>query len=81
MFTELCARYTAYATTAAIRGQVTVIFDAGQNFAANFTDLWTTGIGYVTSLPPSDHADLLALPKRSRRWVDEDRFPGLTALQ
>ena len=81
MLTELCNRYTAYTTTAAIPGQVTVVFDAGQNSTANFTDLRATGIGYVTSLPPSDHADLLALPKRSRRRVDEDRFPGLTALQ
>ena len=81
MLTELCNRYTAYTTTAAIPGQVTVVFDAGQNSTANFTDLRATGIGYVTSLPPSDHTDLLALPKRSRRRVDEDRFPGLTALQ
>src|SRR5262249_18951014 len=67
MLTELCARYTAYATTAAIPGQLTVVFDAGQNSTANFSDLRATGIGYVTSLPPSDHADLLALPQRSRR--------------
>jgi transposase len=81
MLTELCNRYTAYTTTAAIPGQLTVVFDAGQNSTANFTDLRATGIGYVTSLPPSDHTDLLAVPKRSRRRVDEDRFPGLTALQ
>jgi transposase len=81
MLTELCARYTAYTTTAAIPGQVTVVFDAGQNSTANFTDLRAAEIGYVTSLPPSDHADLLALPKRSRRRVDQERFPGLTALQ
>jgi transposase len=81
MLTELCARYTAYTSAASIPGQVTVVFDAGQNSTANFTDLRATQIGYVTSLPPSDHTDLLALPKRSRRKVDEDRFPGLTALQ
>jgi transposase len=81
MLTELCARYTAYTTTAQVPGQVTVVFDAGQNSTANFTDLRAAEIGYVTSLPPSDHADLLALPKRSRRRVDETRFPGLTALQ
>ena len=81
MLTELCARYTAYTTTAQVPGQVTVVFDAGQNSTANFADLRAAQIGYVTSLPPSDHADLLALPKRSRRRVDQDRFPGLTALQ
>jgi transposase len=81
MLAELCGRYTAYTAAASVPGQVTVVFDAGQNSSANFADLRATQIGYVTSLPPSDHADLLALPKRSRRRVDETRFPGLTALQ
>jgi transposase len=81
MLTELCGRYAAYTAAASVSGQVSVVFDAGQNSAANFADLRATGIGYVTSLPPSDHADLLALPKRSRRRVDQTRFAGLTALQ
>jgi transposase len=81
MITELCSRYTAYTTMVSTPGQVTVVFDAGQNSTANFADLRAAGIGYVTSLPPSDHPDLLALPKRSRRRVDPDRFDGLTALQ
>jgi transposase len=81
MLTELCARYAAYTTAASTPGQVTVVFDAGQNSTANFLDLRATQIGYVTSLPPSDHPDLLALPKRSRRRVDPTRFDGLTALQ
>jgi transposase len=81
MLTELCARYGAYTAAASVSGQVTVVFDAGQNSTANFADLRAAQIGYVTSLPPSDHADLLALPKRSRRRVDQTRFPGLTALQ
>jgi transposase len=81
MLAELCGRYTAYTAAASVPGQVTVVFDAGQNSAANFADLRAAKLGYVTSLPPSDHTDLLALPKRSRRRVDETRFPGLTALQ
>jgi hypothetical protein len=81
MPTELCGRYAAYTAAASIPGQVTVVFDAGQNSTANFADLRAARIGYVTSLPPSDHSDLLALPKRSRRRVDQTRFPGLTALQ
>lgn len=81
MLSELCGRYAGYAAAASVPGQVTVVFDAGQNSAANFADLRAAQIGYVTSLPPSDHADLLALPKRSRRRVDQTRFPGLTALQ
>ncbi len=81
MLSELCTRYKSYTATASAPGQVTVVFDAGQNSTANFAELRTAGVGYVTSLPPSDHPDLLALPKRSRRRVDPDRFDGLTALQ
>ena len=77
---ELCHRYRAVTTDAAV-GEVTVVFDAGQNSTANFEHLRGTGIGYVTSLPPSDHPDLTAMPKRRRRAVDTERFPGLTALQ
>src|SRR5258706_8600352 len=47
---ELCHRYRAVATDAAL-GEVTVVFDAGQNSTANFEHLRATGIGYVTSLP------------------------------
>jgi len=61
-------------------GEVTVVFDAGQNSTANFAYLACTGLHYVGSVPPSDHPDLLALPASRRRPVDADRFPGLTAL-
>ena len=61
-------------------GEVTVVFDAGQNSTANFAYLAASGLGYVGSVPPSDHPDLLALPASARRPVDADRFPGLTAL-
>jgi transposase len=77
---ELCHRYRAITADGA-PGEVTVVFDAGQNSAANFEHLRATGIGYVTSLPPSDHPDLTALPKRRRRIVDRQRFDALTALQ
>ncbi|MCW2642854.1 MAG: Transposase [Dactylosporangium sp.] len=76
---ELCHRYRAVTDEAL--GEVTVVFDAGQNSTANFEHLRATGIGYVTSLPPSDHPDLTVAPKRRRRAVDAERFAGLTALQ
>ena len=81
MLAELCARHAALTGDTGPPDGVTVVFDAGQNSTANFTDLRATGIGYVTSLPPSDHTDLLALPARRRRRVDPDRFGGLSALQ
>ncbi|MHB1473892.1 MAG: IS1634 family transposase, partial [Dermatophilaceae bacterium] len=57
----------------------TVVFDAGQNSAANFAHLAESGLHFVGSLPPSDFGDLLALPATKRRPVDPQRFPGLSA--
>jgi transposase len=57
----------------------TVVFDAGQNSAANFAHLQESGLHFVGSLPPSDFADLLALPASKRRPVDPEHYPGLSA--
>ena len=57
----------------------TVVFDAGQNSAANFTHLGQTGLHYVGSLPPGSFPDLLAIPARRRHPVDPDKYPGLSA--
>src|SRR4029453_8439998 len=46
----------------------------------NHTVIEDTGLGFVGSLPPSDHPDLLAIPRTRYTPVDPDRFPGLTAL-
>jgi transposase len=59
---------------------LTVVYDAGQNSTDNHTVIEATGLGFVGSLPPSDHPDLLAVPRTHYRSVDADRFPGLTAL-
>jgi transposase len=57
----------------------TVVFDAGQNSAANFAHLAKSGLHFVGSIPPSDLPDLLALPARRRREVAPETFPGLSA--
>ncbi len=57
----------------------TVVFDAGQNSAANFAHLDRTGLHFVGSLPPSPFPDLLAIPPDQRTTVDPDRFEGLSA--
>jgi transposase len=57
----------------------TVVFDAGQNSAANFAHLAGAGLHYVGSLPPSSFPDLLAVPARRRHPVDPDTYPGLSA--
>jgi transposase len=75
---ELVARYRRLAAT---DEALTVVFDAGQNSAANFTHLAEVGLRFVGSLPPSDYPQLLALPTRRRRPVDAERYPGLTAVE
>src|ERR1019366_777655 len=57
----------------------TVVFDAGQNSAANFAHLAEAGLHYVGSLPPSSFPDLLAVPARHRHPVDPHTYPGLSA--
>lgn len=59
---------------------LTLVYDAGQNSAHNHARIEATGIGFVGSLPPSDHPGLLAIPRTRYRTVDADRFPGLTRV-
>ncbi len=57
---------------------LTVVYDAGQNSRDNHAVIEAHGIGFVGSLPPSDHPDLLQIPARDYRPVDDDRYPGLS---
>lgn len=59
---------------------LTIVYDAGQNSAANHERVEACRIGFVGSLPPSDHPDLLAIPTSDYTAVDPDRYPGLTCL-
>ncbi len=92
MIDLLMARYTAVANAvsdtttageapaATPTAEMTVVFDAGQNSIANFTHLAATDLHFIGSVPPSDCPDLLARPATDRHPVDEQRFPGLTAI-
>ena len=61
-------------------GSLTIVYDAGQNSAANHELVEDAGIGFVGSLPPSDHPALLALPKSRYRPVDAEAYPGLRCV-
>jgi transposase len=74
---ELLSRYRALSTQVE---SLTVVYDAGQNSAANHEQVEASGIGFVGSLPPSDHPTLLAIGKTRYTAVDTDRFPGLTCV-
>jgi transposase len=52
----------------------------GENSAVNHERIEESGIGFVGSLPPGDHPDLLALPRRRYTEVDSHRYPGLTCV-
>jgi transposase len=60
-------------------GELTVTYDSGQNSIDNHTHIEGLGLGYVTSLPPSDHPELLAIGHDHFEVVDADRFAGVTA--
>jgi transposase len=75
MVEQLTARFADLADTVE---ELTLVYDAGQNSATNHEQVEAAGIGFVGSLPPSDHPDLLAIARTRYRTVDADRFPGLT---
>ncbi len=77
MIDQLHAQYQAIAGEKA--GDLTVVFDAGQNSQANFEHLTGTGLHYIGSVPASDCLELCALPAKVRTIVDPDRFGALTA--
>ena len=81
-YRSLLTQYaTAHTATRTGSAEVTVVFDAGQNSEPNFAHLVESGLHYVGSAPPSDHADLLALTSSARKPVDPERFGGLSALE
>lgn len=83
MISQLGARHRKLAETAGTGGtpEVTVVFDAGQNSASNFSHVTDTGLAFVGSIPPSHVTDLLKLPAKDRVIVDQERFGGLSALE
>ena len=77
VITELIARYRELAAGVE---SLTVVYDAGQNSHRNHALIEASQIGFVGSLPPSDHPDLLAIPTARYQPVDERRYPGLTCM-
>ena len=81
MISQLKGQYEAVCAAAGVpagAGEMTVVFDAGQNSEANFAHLASAGLHYIGSVPASDCPDLTALPASKRTLVDKDRFGGLT---
>ncbi len=73
---ELSRRFR---TVAAPGEELTLVYDAGQDSAANQAVIEATGLHFVGSLRPSDHLDLLGADNRRFRLVEG--FPGLSAYE
>lgn len=78
MIGELSSRYKSIAGA---QSDISVVYDSGQNSAANQKVIEDAGLHFVGSVPPSDHPDLLAVPLRRYHVVDAERFPGLQAFE
>lgn len=74
---QLVARYQDLAQGVE---SLTVVYDAGQNSAGNHELVEEAEIGFVGSLPPTNHPDLLAIPASRYRDVDAEAYPGLTCV-
>jgi transposase len=61
--------------------ELTVVFDAGNDSAANQDHLAGLGLHFVGSLVVSQHPGLLAIPASRYQLVDQARFGGLTAAE
>lgn len=63
-------------------GELTLVFDAGQNSNDNYGLLdEQPRLHFVGSLPPSDHPDLLAVPKTRYRRTERQRLAGVRAFE
>jgi len=77
VITELTSRFRELAVTVE---SLTMVYDAGQNSHSNHALIEEAGMGFVGSLPPSEHAGLLAIPASRYLRVDDKRYPALTCV-
>lgn len=75
---ELVARYRALHQGVE---HLTLVFDKGNNSAENLQNLEATPYHFVGSLVPTQHADLLKIPRRRFRSLEDDGLPGVTAYR
>jgi transposase len=71
---ELAAHYREVSQTCE---HITLVFDKGNNSEEAFDTLAPSPFHFVGSLVPSQHADLLAVPRRRFRAVTDPRLEGV----
>jgi len=75
---DLVARYRAVSQGVE---QVTIVFDKGNNSQDNLQAVEATPYHFVGSLVPTQHEDLLKIPQRRFRSLEEEGLPGVTAYR
>jgi len=75
---ELAAHYQELAQTCE---QITLVFDKGNNSEEAFDTLDASPFHFVGSLVPSQHADLLTVPRRRFRALVNPRLDGVEVLR
>ena len=79
-FEQVSARLVARCRAVAAEDtDVTLVFDKGNNSQTNLDRVAREHLHFVSSLVPSQHKDVLAIPKVAYREVDPARWPGLLA--
>lgn len=61
--------------------ELSVVFDAGMDSSDNLALVKDLGLHFVGSVPPSQHLDLLAVPRSDYGVLDEDVLPGVVAFE
>lgn len=75
---DLAAHYRELAQTCE---HITLVFDKGNNSEEGFGTLATSPFHFVGSLVPSQHADLLAVPRRRFHALPNPRLDGVEAYR
>jgi len=75
---ELAAHYRELAQSCQ---HITLVFDKGNNSEEAFHTLASTPFHFVGSLVPSQHADLLAVPRRRYRALANPRLEGVAVYR
>ncbi len=61
--------------------EITLVFDKGNNSKDNLELVAREGLHFVSSLVPSQHKDILAVPLASYREVNAERWPKLLSYR
>ena len=60
---------------------ITIIFDKGNNSTDNLAAVDATPYHFVGSLVPTQHSDLLAIPREQFQSLSQDGLPGVSAYR